>query len=140
MNISWTARFFVLQSFVVFDLLVTWLSLSSLVEEGNIFARAFMGILGVPSGLVLFSGIVTLVLLLILWFCSHMFDNTCGMMKTVGIIALDFSLAWFVAGVHFVGGTSWFWFAPELLRQFIGAGIYFVVLSALWLGSVRNRW
>jgi hypothetical protein len=124
----------------VFDLSITWLSLSDLAEEGNIFARAFMEILGLPFGLVLFSSIVTFVLLLILWFCSHMFDNTSGMMKTAGIIALDFSLAWFVAGVHFVGGTSWFWLAPELLRHFIGAGIYFAVLTALWLGSVRNRW
>jgi uncharacterized integral membrane protein len=139
-NAPWAARFIVLQSFVVFDLSITLLSLSSMSNEGNVFARVFMEVLGFPAGLVLFSIIVTGILLLILRFCRHMFSNASGMVKTVGTIALDFSMAWFVAGVHFVGGTSWFWLAPELLRHFIGASIYFMVLTAFWLQSAGSRW
>jgi hypothetical protein len=68
-----------------------------------------------------------------------MLDNIEGTVKTVGIVTLDFGLAWFVAGAHFVGGTSWFWPVPEMLRHIIGASIYVLALTALWLGSARSR-
>jgi hypothetical protein len=136
---SWATRFLVLLGFVAFDLSATWLSLSSSAEESNVFARNLMQVLGFSTGLILFSGIVTCALFLILRFCSRMLDNIEGTVKTVGIVTLDFGLAWFVAGAHFVGGTSWFWPVPEMLRHIIGASIYVLALTALWLGSARSR-
>ncbi len=139
MKAPWATRFLILQGFIVFDLSLTWLSISSLAEESNIIARGLMQVIGPWSGLILFSGIITGVLFLVLLFCSHMFDNVNGLVKSAGTIALDFGLAWFVAGVHFAGGTSWCWLAPQFLRHLIGANIYLAAIAVSWKMFFGNR-
>ncbi|MCJ7721504.1 hypothetical protein MUO98_03750, partial [Candidatus Bathyarchaeota archaeon] len=37
---------------------------------------------------------------------------------------IDVFLAWFVAGYHYSGTTSWFWTTSDLIRQTTGLSIY----------------
>jgi len=115
-------------SFVLFDLIITWASISCPIEEGNVLARAFMGFFGIYSGLALFGFFITGFLFLILYFCKFLLVNGGRLTLIVGSFVVDACFGWFVAGVHFVGGTSWFWLAPSLLRHCLGAGLYFLAL------------
>jgi hypothetical protein len=135
----WIFRFAALFSFVLFDSLTTWISISNLVEEGNSFARMFMESLGITLGLILFVGIISCFLFLILCFCRSMFNGRSGSAVTAGILLLDILLGWFVAGAHFVGGTSWFWIAPDSMRHFLGAGLYLAILYSPRMRFLRSR-
>jgi hypothetical protein len=128
----WAFRFLVLFVFLSFDFLVTWSAVSVPAEEGNLLARAFMILFGTHLGLALFGLFVAVLLLAILCFSRLLFLGKSKWTLVLGGFILDACLGWFIAGVHFAGGTSWFWLAPELTRQSLGAGIY-LLLSQLFL-------
>jgi hypothetical protein len=44
---------------------------------------------------------------------------------------VDTMFAWFVAGLHFSGGASWFWHSPSLMQQVFGAFLYLVIAFLL---------
>jgi len=48
---------------------------------------------------------------------------------------VDIIFAWFLAGLHFYAATSWFWTVPDILRQVVGAGIYLVIVLAIYMRS-----
>lgn len=127
----WVFRFLILLGFASFDSLTTWASISRLAEEGNLFARAFMQTLGIPLGLTLFYSLIAGFLLLILGLCKLMFTGRTGPAASAAVFILDVFLAWFVAGAHFVGGTSWFWSTPNLFCNFLGAGIYLSLVNSI---------
>ncbi|MEM4703853.1 MAG: DUF5658 family protein [Candidatus Bathyarchaeia archaeon] len=119
-----------LSSFATFDLASTLLFLKHSAEEANVLAKSYLGAFGHPTGLILFNLLTTAFLVLILYFSNQTLDRTTGLAKLLGLMVLDGCLAWFVAGAHFVGGTSWFWEAPEMLRHLIGACLYLAPLIA----------
>jgi hypothetical protein len=119
---------FTLFGFVLFDLLITWISVSSPIEEANVLVRAFMSSFGVYPGLALFGCFIMGFLFFILYFCKVLLVNMGKWASLIMSLTLDVCFGWFVAGVHFAGGTSWFWFAPDLVRHCLGAGLYLLVL------------
>lgn len=64
-------------------------------------------------------------------------------MAIIAEVFVDLAFAWFVAGLHFSGGTSWFWYAPDLMRQSIGTFLYltlaFTVVKPHKLLAVTNQ-
>lgn len=138
MKSLWTMRFFVLLGFVVFDLLSTRCFISGLAEEGNSYARVLMQTFGISAGLILFSVAIAGILALILYLSKSIVANRKGTAGLTIVLGLDICFAWFVAGMHFVGGTSWFWLAPEIVRSLMGAGIYLVVFYSIWL-AISSR-
>ncbi len=138
MKSSWILRFSILFGFVIFDLLSTRFFISGLAEEGNSYARALMQTFGISFGLVLFSMIIGSILAAILLLSKFIMANLKGAIGLIIILALDLCFAWFVAGMHFVGGTSWFWLAPEIVREVMGAGLYLISFYSIWL-AVGNR-
>lgn len=131
MKDTWILRFLILLGFVMFDFLATWTSISYPLEENNALARASMGFFGVYLGLALFGFFIASLLFLILCFCRSLFSGRTKLASLVGSLIIDFCFGWFIAGVHFVGGTSWFWLAPDLIRHCLGAGLYLLVLYLL---------
>lgn len=127
----WALRFLVLFGFLSFDFLITWVSVSHPAEEGNLLARALMHSFGIYPGLALFGLSIVGLLLTILCFCRFLFTGKGKWTLLVGSLVVDVCFGWFVAGAHFVGGTSWFWLAPELLRHFLGTGLYLLLLLLL---------
>lgn len=93
---------------------------------------------GISFGLVLFSMIIGSILAAILLLSKFIMANLKGAIGLIIILALDLCFAWFVAGMHFVGGTSWFWLAPEIVREVMGAGLYLISFYSIWL-AVGNR-
>jgi hypothetical protein len=79
--------------------------------------------LGVFLGLTLFVLIFNLPIYVTLSLDSHVIRLPS---KIAGAFELfvDVVFAWFVAGVHFSGGASWFWCASDLTRQSAGALLY----------------
>jgi hypothetical protein len=134
----WVCRFLVLLSFVLFDFLVTWVSVARPIEEGNVLARAFMQFFGIYPGLVIFGLFIASFLFTILFSCKLLFTGNSKWISLIGSLAIDVCFGWFIAGGHFVGGTSWFWLAPELVRHCLGAGLYLLVLSLLSATSFWN--
>jgi len=83
--------------------------------------------LGIHLGLTLFVLIANLPIYVTLCLDSHLVKlPQCATIVEVGVDAV---FAWFIAGLHFSGGTSWFWVAPDLMRQAFGALLY--VIAAL---------
>jgi len=124
----WIYRFSLLFSFVLFDLLITLISIKSPIEEGNVLVRAFMGFFGVYLGLALFGCFIMIFLFFVLSFCKLLLGNMDKWASIIISFVVDVCFGWFVAGLHFVGGTSWFWLAPDLARHCLGAGLYLMVL------------
>jgi len=89
--------------------------------------------LGIPIGLTLFVFVFSLPIYVVLTLDSHIVK----LPPKVSIIidpAVDFIFAWFVAGSHFGGGTSWFWSAPTATRQILGASLY-LLMAFLFIKS-----
>jgi len=85
---------------------------------------------GVPLGLSLFVLVANLPIYITLNLDSHIIRLP---FKTAIVTELlvDAMFAWFVAGLHFSAGASWFWHAPDLLRQTLGALLYLVTAFLL---------
>jgi hypothetical protein len=110
-------------AFVLFDYFSTLVFCRAPVQEANFYARALMEAFGTPIGLTLFVFIVSLPIYVILTLDSHMIR----LPFRIAILAqllVDVVFAWFVTGSHFSGGVSWFWCAPDFLRQSVGAVVY----------------
>ncbi|MDH5482497.1 MAG: hypothetical protein OEY22_06435 [Candidatus Bathyarchaeota archaeon] len=99
-------------------------------EEANLFARTFMEVLGIPLGLTLFVMIANLPIYMTLSLDSHIIRLSYRRAILVEIF-VDTVFAWFIAGLHFSGGTSWFWYVPDIARQTIGATAYLVIAFLL---------
>jgi hypothetical protein len=107
--------------------LVTLLLCTVPADEGNLLARSFMEAYGVPLGLTVFDLIANLPIYLMLSLNSHLVNLPPKLSRIIETSA-DFIFAWFIAGLHFNGATSWLWFAPDVLRQALGAAIYLLII------------
>ena len=129
-NNFWTKRIAVLFAFVFMDYLVTLTLCTTPLAEGNLLARSFMEAYGIPLGLTLFDFIANFPLYLMFSLNSHLVNLPPKLSKIADVL-VDAVFAWFIAGLHFNGAASWFWFAPDFLRQTLGAFLYFLVIFAL---------
>lgn len=119
----WLKRIALIFAFIMFDYLSTLVFCRSPSEEANVYVRIFMENFGIPLGLTLFVLVANLPIYVTLTLDSHIVTFP----HRVAVIVetfVDSIFAWFVAGMHFSGGASWFWNAPELTRQIIGASLY----------------
>jgi hypothetical protein len=107
----------------MFDYLSTLAFCQLPSEEANIYARIFMENLGIPLGLTLFVLVGSMPIYIALTLDSHIVKLTPRIGMIVEIF-VDFVFAWFVAGLHFSGGASWFLNTPTLTRQIFGAFLY----------------
>jgi len=108
---------------VFFDYFVTLVFCRFPCEEANLFARGFMESLGIPLGLTLFVLVANLPIYMSLSLDSHIVRFPFKV-ALVTEFFVDVMFAWFVAGLHFSGGTSWFWVASDLTRQSLGTLLY----------------
>jgi hypothetical protein len=110
-------------AFILFDYLSTLIFCRVPSEEANVFARSFMENFGIPLGLTLFVLVVNLPVYMTLSLDSHVIKIS-SKAATLVEPFVDSVFAWFIAGLHFSGGSSWFWCAPSLTRQVFGALLY----------------
>jgi len=125
-NNHWMRRIILIIGFIAFDYLATLLFCRAPHEEANPYARIFMENFGIPLGLTLFVFIINVPVYTLLSFNSHVVKLPPKIASGVETF-VDFAFAWFVAGLHFHGGTSWFWQAPDIVRQAFGALLYIVL-------------
>lgn len=116
-------RMILVFAFILFDCLSTMIFCRTPSEEANIYARAFMELFGIPTGLTLFVLTANLPIYVTLSLDSHIVKFPMKMAVIVELF-IDSIFAWFIAGLHFSGGASWFWSIPDIQRQFIGTIIY----------------
>jgi len=122
-NNQWRRRTALILAFILFDYLSTLILCHAPVQEANPYARALMETFGTPTGLTLFVLIVSLPIYAVLTLDSHMIKLPLRIAVHAETL-VDIAFAWHIAGLHFSGGASWFWHAPDLLRQSVGAAIY----------------
>jgi len=122
-NNHWLKRTALVFAFVLFDYLSTMIFCHAPYEEANLFARAFMENFGMPLGLTLFVVIMNLPIYMTLSLDSHVIRLPLRATVAVEFI-VDLAFAWFIAGPHFSGGASWFWYESDLVRQISGAILY----------------
>lgn len=122
------SRMLLLLCFILLDYLVTLSLISHPIQEANIFARASMEIFGIPLGLTLFTILTNMPLYLILYLFESSMINRHISTSQIANSGIEAAFAWFIAGAHFNGATSWFWGAPDLSRQSIGAAVYMLVI------------
>ena len=130
-NNVWLKRAGLLFGFIMLDYLVTLIFIKSPLDEGNILVRSFMQNYGIFLGLTIFDLLINLPIYLIICFNSHFVALPPKFSKFVDP-TIDVFLAWFVAGYHYSGATSWFWTTPHLTRQITGFIVYvsiFVIAS-----------
>lgn len=125
-NNHWLKRIVLILGFIAFDYLSTLLFCRAPYEEANPYARIFMENFGIPTGLTLFVFVINMPVYTLLSLNSHVVklpQKIAASLET----CVDFVFAWFIAGLHFNGGTSWFWQAPDDFRQALGAFLYIVL-------------
>lgn len=122
-NNLWLKRASLLFGFILLDYLTTLIFIKSPIEEGNLLVRTFMENYGIVLGLTIFDVLINLPIYLIICFNSHFVTLPSRLSKTLDPVIEAF-LAWFVAGYHYSGATSWFWTAPDTTRQITGFTIY----------------
>ena len=122
----WLKRTALLFAFIMFDYLVTLAYCRIPQEEANPYARAFMENFGIPFGLTLFVLAANLPIYVILSLDSHVIKFPFKMAVAIETL-VDFVFAWFVAGLHFSGGSSWVWLAPDWTRQTFGPVLYLIM-------------
>lgn len=122
-NNLWFKRACLLFSFILLDYLATLLFINSPLEEGNLLVRSFMENYGILLGLTIFDILINIPVYLIVCFNSHFVALPSNLSKIVRPI-IDVFLAWFVAGYHYSGATSWFWTTSDMMRQLTGFLIY----------------
>lgn len=94
------------------------------------YARVFMENFGITTGLTLFVLLFNLPIYVTLSLDSHLVKLP-SKIAVVFEIIVDTVFAWWIAGLHFNGGSSWFWQAPDMMRQILGAILYLVVAIPL---------
>jgi len=125
-NNHWLKRIFLVFVFIFFDYFVTLVFCHVPSEEANLYARAFMESFGIPLGLSLFVFVANMPIYMTLSLDSY-FVRLPFKIALITESFVDIVFAWFVAGLHFSGGTSWFWCAPDLMRQALGMLLYVVM-------------
>lgn len=134
-NSVWLKRAGLLFGFILVDYLATLIFIKSPIEEGNLLVRTFMENHGILLGLTLFDLLINIPIYLIICFNSHFVTLPSNLSKITDPI-IDVFLAWFVAGYHYSGATSWFWTSPHLIRQITGFSIY---LSSIVIASQASN-
>jgi hypothetical protein len=129
-NNQWLRRTALVFAFVIFDYLSTLMFCRAPREEANLYARAFMENLGIPLGLTLFVLLTNLPIHITLSLDSHIIRLP-SKIAAITELFVDVIFAWFIAGLHFSGGTSWFWNSQDLTRQVFGALLYFAMAFLL---------
>lgn len=122
-NNHWLRRIILVFAFILFDCLSTMIFCRDPSEEANTYARVFMEVFGIPVGLTLFVFLANLPIYMVLSLDSHIVKLPFRMAAAAELFT-DFVFAWFIAGLHFSGGTSWFWPFPNIERQFLGMMLY----------------
>jgi hypothetical protein len=122
-NNHWLKRAVLLFTFTLFDYFSTIIFCHAPYEEANVYARLFMENFGILSGLTLFVLMLNLPIYMTLSLDSHVIRLPSKIAVPFEMF-VDATFAWCVAGLHFSGGASWFWFAPDLMRQSLGAILY----------------
>lgn len=125
-NNHWLRRIVLVFAFMLFDYSSTLVFCQSPYEEANLYARTFMENLGIPLGLTLFVLLANVPIYVTLSLDSHVVRLPSRIAVSTEFI-VDALFAWFVAGLHFSGGASWFWYAPDIVRQTVGALLYLVL-------------
>ena len=136
-NNFWMKRISVLFVFIFVDYFITLALCTKPLEEGNLFTRSFMEVYGIPLGLTLFCLIANFPVYIMLSLNSHLINLPPRLLR-IAETSTDAVFAWFIAGLHFNGATSWIWFAPALLRQALGAFMYLLIICVL-AASTRFR-
>ena len=126
-NNLWLKRASLLFGFILLDYLATLIFIKTPAEEGNLLVRAFMENYGILFGLTIFDILINLPIYFILCFNSHFVTLPSRLSKITDPV-IDVFLAWFVAGYHYSGATSWFWTSPHMIRQTAGFSIYILIL------------
>jgi hypothetical protein len=127
-NNHWLRRSILIFAFILFDYFSTLAFCRMPYQEANHNARVFMEGLGIPLGLTLFVLIANFPIYLTLCLDSHLIRLP--QKAAIVEVCVDAIFAWFIAGLHFSGGSSWFWNTPDLVRQAHGALLY--VFAALF--------
>lgn len=122
-NNHWQRRILLVFSFTLFDYLSTLIFCNIPQKEANLYARAFMEFFGIPFGLTLFVLLANLPIYMTLSLDSYLVKLPSRFAPIIEW-SIELVFAWFVAGLHFSGGASWFWYAPDLARQILGAVLY----------------
>ena len=133
-NNAWMKRIILASVFIFFDYASTLAFCRNSYEEANPLARVFMENLGIFSGLTLFVLLVNVPIYVTLSIDSHLVRLPSRIAVPFAVF-VDVVFAWWIAGAHFVGGSSWFWAAPDLARQVLGATLYLglaLVLTVPW--------
>jgi len=129
-NNHWLKRTFLVFAFIFFDYFVTLMFCQAPHEEANLYARSFMVSFGVPLGLTLFVLAANMPIYMTLSLDSHIIRLP-SKIAVVTEFLVDIIFAWFIAGLHFSGGTSWLWSAPQLTRQTSGMLLYLAMAFIL---------
>jgi len=119
----WSKRIALIFSFIIFDYLSTLAFCRAPSEEANLYARVFMENLGISWGLTLFVVAANLPIYILMSLDSHVMRMPSKIASVVEI-GIDGVFAWFIAGLHFSGGASWFWTSQDFVRQASGAVLY----------------
>jgi hypothetical protein len=85
---------------------------------------------GILLGLTLFVLMLNLPIYMTLSLDSHVIRLPSKIAVPFEML-VDAIFAWYVAGLHFSGGASWFWFAPDPMRQSLGAILYLTTAMLL---------
>jgi hypothetical protein len=137
-NNHWLKRTILVFTFILFDYLSTLVFCRVPYEEANLYARTFMETFGIPLGLTVFVLVANLPIYVTLSLDSHV-RRTPFRAATLLESFVDIIFAWFVAGLHFSGGASWFWQAPDLTRQISGAFLY-LAMAFLFVKPHKPRY
>jgi len=130
-NNKWFKRICLVFGFILLDYFATLAFCTNPAEEANPYLRGFLENYGIVVGLTLFDFLINLPIYLILCFDSHLVSLPTRLLKIVEP-SVDLILAWFLAGAHFSGATSWFCTVPDLMRQAVGFGIYLIIAINLY--------
>lgn len=125
-NNHWLKRNFLVFAFILFDYFSTLVFCRTPFEEANSYARIFMENFGIPLGLTMFVLLVNMPIYIGLCLDSHVIRFPYKIAVATESL-VDVTFAWFIAGLHFSGGTSWFWFVPDVNRQALGALLYLTI-------------
>lgn len=129
-NNKWFRRTCLVFAFILLDYFSTLAFCRAPYEEANLYARAFMENYGIPLGLTLFVFLANLPIYMTLSLDSHLVKFPPKLTRIVETF-VDVVFAWFIAGLHFSGGTSWFWCAPSMARQVLGTVVYLAIAFPL---------
>jgi hypothetical protein len=122
-NNAWMKRIILASAFIFFDYASTLVFCRNFQEEANPLARLFMENLGIFLGLTLFVLLINVPIYVTLSVDSHVVRLPSRLAVPFGVL-VDVAFAWWIGGAHFLGGSSWFWVAPDLTRQVLGAILY----------------